>query len=294
MQLEIHVKYLNLNNMTLHFFLKKANSFWGRIENITTTPRLNIVKTIYVNLRLLPLKQALHLPIYIYGKVKLACLNGSVEIKAPIKKGMITLGRWDDKFFATRKCAELFLPKGSKIIFHGTTYIGIDYSIRMGEEGILEFGNMATLTSGVIIGVNKYVSIGEYSRIVWNTRIMDSDFHFTYNSETLEVYPNTKAIKIGAFNWIGNNTAINKGTVTSDYTIATSGSILNKNYIKLNNNINEPMLLAGSPAIIKSKGHKLLYSQRFEKKITEYYKGEPNQRYILPKDFIDDINSVKL
>lgn len=280
--------------MSLQFFLEKANSFWGRIENFASTPKLNIVKTIYVNLRLLPFKQAIHLPIYIYGKVKLACLNGSVEIKAPIKKGMITLGRWDDKFFATRKCAELFIPKGCKIIFHGTTYIGIDYSIRMGQKGILEFGDMATITSGVIIGVNKYVSIGKYSRIVWNTRIMDSDFHFTYNSETLEVSPNTKPIIIGAFNWIGNNTAINKGTITSDYTIATSGSILNKNYIKLNNDINEPMLLAGSPAVIKSKGHKRLYSQHFEKEITEYYQKNQTQKYILPKDFVDDVISVKL
>ena len=101
--------------MSLQFFLEKANSFWGRIENFASTPKLNIVKTIYVNLRLLPFKQAIHLPIYIYGKVKLACLNGSAEIKAPIKKGMITLGRWDDKFLQQENVQNYSSPKDAKL-----------------------------------------------------------------------------------------------------------------------------------------------------------------------------------
>lgn len=56
------------------------------------TPKLRIFKIIYVNFRSLPFSQAIHLPIYVYGKVRIYCLNGSMEIKGPVKRGIIKIG----------------------------------------------------------------------------------------------------------------------------------------------------------------------------------------------------------
>lgn len=57
------------------------------LEARLSQPRLSLWRTAYVNFRLLPFAQAIHFPIFIYGRVKLFILTGSVEIKAPIKKG---------------------------------------------------------------------------------------------------------------------------------------------------------------------------------------------------------------
>ena len=49
-----------------------------------------------------PLNIAIKLPIYIYGKAKFRELNGTININAPIKRGMIKIGKMEksyDKIF---------------------------------------------------------------------------------------------------------------------------------------------------------------------------------------------------
>lgn len=257
--------------MMIDFIKRKANSFFARMEEYWNTPFFNVVKTVYFNFRVLPFRQAIKLPIYIYGPTRLLNLRGSVEIKAPIRPGMIKMGRWYDRFYGPRSSSFIFLPDKSKIIFRGSSEIGIDYGIRLGDSGILDIGEMAVFTSGVKISANKMVKIGDYSRITWNCRIVDTDFHFTWNTDTKEVRNNTKPIVIGKYNWIGNNSAINKGTRTPDFTIVASGSVINKDYYHLNEDVDQPLLLAGSPAKIVGKNMRRLYSREFEAKITEHF-----------------------
>ena len=54
--------------------------------------RLHVIKSIYINFRLLPFTQAIRLPIVIYGKTKILSLRGRCIIHAPIKFGMIQFG----------------------------------------------------------------------------------------------------------------------------------------------------------------------------------------------------------
>ena len=52
-----------------------------------------IIPSIFFNLKHLPFSQAIRLPIWI-NKPHLHQVNGSIEIDAPIKPGMIRLGGW--------------------------------------------------------------------------------------------------------------------------------------------------------------------------------------------------------
>lgn len=53
---------------------------------------LGIPKSIYINFRYLPFKQAVRFPILVSYWCKLMTLHGKIKIEAPIKTGMIMLG----------------------------------------------------------------------------------------------------------------------------------------------------------------------------------------------------------
>jgi carbonic anhydrase/acetyltransferase-like protein (isoleucine patch superfamily) len=82
-------------------------------------------------------------------------------------------------------------------------------------------------------------------------------------------------IIIGPNNWIGNNTVITKGCVTTSQTICTHGSLLNKNYARVYES-DEPMLLAGTPAKLIKKGNIRIFSGDIENTISEFFKQNPD------------------
>ena len=61
---------------------------------------INIYKTIYINFRFLPFKQACKLPIWVYGKMKFGYKSGSIIIDATFRRKMIEIGINRDRFMA--------------------------------------------------------------------------------------------------------------------------------------------------------------------------------------------------
>lgn len=110
--------------------------------------------------------------------------------------------------------------------------------------------------------------------------------HCTVNENSI-VKKNTVPVIIGNYNWIGNRVVIVKGTETKDYTIVTTGNLLNKNYMKLDNNENYSML-TGTPAKIISHGMKRIYSVSVEKQIKKLFDSTNNLTYELDTAFQDD------
>lgn len=71
----------------------------GSLEARINQPRLSILRTIYFNFRTLPFKQAIKLPIFIYGRVRLFGLNGEVIFENTyIKTGMVKIGKNTESF----------------------------------------------------------------------------------------------------------------------------------------------------------------------------------------------------
>jgi hypothetical protein len=55
--------------------------------------KINLIKTIFFNLKYLPLNQAVKLPIYVYRDVRFNRLKGNIQLNAPqVYRGMIKIG----------------------------------------------------------------------------------------------------------------------------------------------------------------------------------------------------------
>lgn len=265
------------------------NACFSRAERFIGNPHLNIFQTIYTNFRLLPFKTAIKFPIFIYGHLNIISLAGTIEIEGNVKKAMIIVGKNSDKFYPSSINSLWCIPNNTKIIFQGPCYIGNGSTIRLSQHGCLTFGEFVKITSYCKICCENHITVGKYTRITFNVQIRDTNFHYILNTHKQSVEKKNGTIKLGDFNWIGNSSTITQGTTTSDYTIVASGSLLNKNYIKINEDIDEPLFLVGTPASIKSKGLKRIFSHKGQTKIDLFFARHPDsEEYMIDKDFKDE------
>jgi len=250
----------------------------NKLIYLSLRDRINILKTLVVNFMLLPFKQALHFPILIYGPCKLGMLRGKVILSSPINKGMLQIGASD-----------------SIRSYHNKSFVEINGMLEIHDRIVLRRGiNLHVATTGhivlendVFIGDNntiisfEYVKIGKATRIGNNNTFMDSDFHYTINTQTREVKRNKKPIVIGENCWIGGWCTIKKGTQLPDGTIVAGPySMVGKNYV---NKIPEYSLIAGSPAKLLVENMRRVNNLNSEAYIDKYW-AKGNEEFILPED----------
>lgn len=264
----------------------------GSLEARLNQPRLRILRTVYFNFRTLPFKQAIKLPIFIYGRVHLFMLNGKVEFeKTSIKCGMVKIGKNAESFSLFDNSGFISLgDTRSKIVFEGPASIALNCKLRV-VAGELRFGKYAYIGSGVRLICNgSNIYIGEYSRIAFETIVMDSGFHYVYNSNKKVIRRCVNPIVIGAYNWIGNRATIFGGCRTKDFTIVAAGSLVNKDFTREEG---EFMMLAGQPAKLIATGIKRVFSPKYHQKIYNWFEKHPEETiYHVDKyeDCLDDIN----
>jgi len=208
---------------------------------------INIIKTIYFNLYYLPLKQAIKLPILLYGKIKLKKMDGNITIDTKPKTGFIKLGKSIVSLYKTRDYSLVWENRG-QIAFKGNFILGEGSSISTGINGYLEFGKNFAATSKLKIACYNNIIIQEDCRFSWENIVVDTDFHETINITSGERSLPIGQVLIGKNNWIGMRALILKGTETPDFCTVGPGSILNKKYL-----IPEYSLIAGIPARLKKE-----------------------------------------
>lgn len=257
-----------------------VNKVFGRIEHLLTAPRLRVLKTIYVNYRSLPFTQAIHLPIYVYGKVKIHSLKGTMEIKGPIKKGMIKIGM--PTFGPVIDYFGSFLLNDGKIIFEGEVIICNNCTISVYNGATLVLKNKAYFAEKVRVVCSNYIEIGEGTRIIHESQLMDTNFHYIIDlTKDIATYPKGEIV-IGKWSWISNRTTIQKGTILPDYTIVGSNSLLNKNY----SDIPPFSLLGGMPAKLIKTGLRRVFNIESEKMLNNWFleNGEDAKYKYIGKD----------
>lgn len=267
-------------------------NFIDKVMYQLSQPQLNLVKTLYFNFRLLPFHIAIKLPIYIYGPVKFYWLKGKIEIHYPnIYSGMIKLGRNNEFFNGVDKSAFINIGIGGKLIFEGPCAISNNYKIRIAENATLTLGCYTFFGSAIKFICTNSIYIGQYTRCAYESQIVDSNFHFVYNEKTRTTTRRNGPIYIGAFNWIGNRTTINKGAKTQDYTIVCAGSLLNKDFsLTPENN----QMLGGMPAKLITSGLKRIFSTKIEDEVISYFnKNNEKNNYTFNEDFEDNLDSIK-
>lgn len=252
-------------------------SKFDKLELHFGAPKINIWKTLYINLRVLPFSEAVKFPIIIYGKFKIKKI-GLIKIESSkIQKGLIRIGVAGNKAQGPNR-----IENHGTLIFRGRCDIWGGALLELGPRSILDIGEHTLIGENVRFMLRKKCLIGKFARIAFDSQFMDSDFHYMLNTNTGEVRNCTSEIIIGNYNWIGNRTTVKKGAITPDYTIvAAPNAMLNKDYRK----ITDPMpILGGSPAKQISCGWRRIYDINNEIKITEHFSNHQESFFYDLKD----------
>lgn len=253
-------------------------------------PKLNVLKTLYFNFRMLPIREAIKLPIYIYGPVKFYWLNGKVKLHTnEIYSGMIKLGCNNEFFNGVDNSSFIYITEGGTIIFEGPCAISNNYKIRVSNNATLTLGKCSFFGSSVKFICTKGIKIGKYTRCAYETQFVDTNSHFVLNQRTGEVARRDGYIEIGDFNWIGNRSSITKGSKTKGSTIVSANSLLNKDYTISEN---EHQLLGGTPAREIAYGLKRIFSTEIEKEIIRHFKDSNCSKFILKNQKEDNLSSI--
>ena len=244
-----------MGTLNPYLFLKKVFFFIHKTK-------FNLFKTIYINIKMFPLNTAIKLPIYVFGNWNFVELNGEFIIDAPLKRGMISIGI-NIAEYVTAVNGSLRMKNKSKIIFHDHVYISQGCQIYLDDNSVLELHKGSKLGDSVKLICYRNISIGEMSEITWESQVTDSNSHFIEDITTNKINNIINSISIGNYNWIGNRTTIMPGTITPDWIIVSSNSLLNKNYIKLG--LKPYSLIGGMPAALIKTNVKRIYDTRYEK-----------------------------
>ena len=206
---------------------------------------LSLPKSLYVCLRLLPLRQAIKLPILVRYNTRLSCLNGNVILKE-CKRGIIQIGFFPVGIY-DRKYSRCILEITGEIVFKGRAIFGQGCRICVGRDGHLIIGNMFKNTAELSIVCFEKIEFKENVLISWNTLIMDTDFHGVRSTNTGQIGVRQRPICIGSNAWIGTRAVILKGVDIPDGCIIGANAVVNKSFTEKN------CLIAGNPARICKK-----------------------------------------
>lgn len=232
----------------------RLRSFFIILKRLVGT---NIIKTISVNFRLLPFRDAIRLPMFVYGRFLLRHADGKVIINSKIQSGMIRIGR-HDRYPETHISKSIWVINGD-LVFNGKMSFFHGSYILVAHRAKLIFGAGDQPACGANLRVFCFDQITiEDAHITWDCQIMDSSFHYIESIENQgKVNPLTRPVYIGKHVWIGNRTTISAGTVIPDETIVASHSLLNKDYSQYGSNC----LIAGIPAAVKKSGVRRIYDK---------------------------------
>lgn len=210
---------------------------------------ISLPKSIYINFRVLNLKQAIKLPILVHYRTKLKIFKECIAIKERrVKFGMIRLGFGGSEGITSNGKNYLLIEKNGKMIISKKFTMGKGFSIRI-DNGILKIGNNVGLNKNCFIAVNQEIVIGENSIFGWNVQLRDSDGHIIEGSKK------DGKINIGASNWIGANVIVLKNVQIENNNVIALGSIVTSSLAKEKNKINS-VLIGGYPAKILKKNIK--------------------------------------
>lgn len=225
------------------------------MNNIFSFFHHNWWKILLVNFKCLPFKQAVKLPIDVYGKLRIISLRGSISLKSEqIKTGMIKLGSQGRDMFPIDP---VILDVRGSLEFNGSFYIGCGSTIRVEEGGNLLIGDKSRIGAQSIVFCQQSIKLGNQVEVSWRCQMMDTDRHEVIDINTGFKGKKDIPIQIGDNVWVGNNVLMNKGTIIPSNTIVASYTLCNKDY----NSMGENNILGGIPAKVISTGKRRVWEK---------------------------------
>lgn len=210
-------------------------------SNLFIKKVISIPKSLWVNLRYLPLNQALKFPICISYKTIFLC-KGKIRISSKhVSFAMIRIGFHEVPICNKNDETKIQIEKGGSVEFEGSAHIGNGSKMYIAENAKLLLGDNFAISASSAINCYKEIQFGKNIQFSWNCLVMDSDTHFIYDNNGNRINED-KSILFGDKIWIGCNTTILKGTIIpSNCVIGAKSVVVGKNF--RNNTI-----IAGIPA----------------------------------------------
>lgn len=208
---------------------------------------LSIPKSILFNLKVLPFKQAIRLPIIVSYRAKLVGVKKSnfiVKFCSKPKFGSCRLGiSGSESGYLLPKKSLILIRNGGKIIING--FFGFSRGIYLHcDDGIITFGsNFKANYNAHISCEHSSITFGDDCSLGWDCTIKTCDGHFVVSDVIKNA--NTGKIQIGNHCWICSKSSIIKNGFLGNDCILAYGSLLNKKVTDKNN-----ILFAGQPAHI--------------------------------------------
>ena len=206
---------------------------------------LSIPKSLYLCVKLMPLRQALHLPVMVRYNCKITSAKGKIRLNAPIRPMMMTVGFESVGIFDKKYERSSVQIDGELELGSGKVMIGQGGRLCIMEGANLRFKGKFENSAMIEIICKNNISIGNNVLTSWDILMMDTDFHQTIN--TCDGIRNSAEgkITIGDNVWIGARCVVLKNTDIPAGCVVGANTTVNKNFTE------ENCLLVGYPAEVK-------------------------------------------
>lgn len=206
---------------------------------------LALPKSIYVNLRLLPLGQAVKLPIIVSNKTKLVSLRGKVNLRK-VKPGIVRIGFTGADMIDYRYHRSLLQIDG-EVNVEGKVKIG--KGSRLIVTGKLSLGENLITTGDNTIICEKEMIIGDNCMFAWESIVMDTDQHKIFDAGNSQINKDIK-VTIGSNVWLGARCFVLKNSIIADGCIIAANTTLTRSF-------DQPStIIAGTPPKVVKTGIK--------------------------------------
>ena len=208
---------------------------------------LALPRSVVYNFRLLPLRQAVHLPLLISHRTRLIDLSGKIALNAKhlrvglVKIGFNTCQLTDFRYHRTQ------LNIRGRLDIMGECAIGAGSSIEVSETGCLTLGERFNMGPSSLIICHLDVTFGSDVLTSWQCTFMDTDQHRLVDGEGHWCNEN-RPIVLGDNVWCGCNVIVTKGTHVCSHVTIGAGSCVHGTFEE------ERTVIAGNPARVVRHG----------------------------------------
>ena len=205
---------------------------------------LSLPKSIWFNIRYLPLRQAIWMPFAVHYKTKCHIQRGGVKLNATnVRPFMIHYGFHEVPIIENE--VSLLDIRGT-LTFNGTAYIGKGSRIVVEDGAIVELGDHFAISAASFIYCYKHIKCGNNIQLAWGDLLMDSDSHVIYGEDGNRINQD-KEIVLGDNIWMACDCKVLKGAVIPDNCVIGANSVVTAKLLEPNS------LIMGTPAKMVKK-----------------------------------------
>jgi acetyltransferase-like isoleucine patch superfamily enzyme len=201
-------------------------------------------KTILFNIRYLPFRQAIRLPILVSHRVALPHMGGTVTLPGAARTGTVLLGFGSNGAFDFRRERSVWQLDGH-VVFLGPARLGNGF--KLAASGCVTFGPDFVLSAESQIICREAITFGTGCLISWEVLLLDTDFHPVEdrdgNASSLQ-----EAIVIGDRVWIGARATVLKGVRLANDSVVAAGTVVSRSVPT------DGALIGGNPAEVLRTG----------------------------------------